>query len=201
MDKKEIRFNALERRDSFTPDEIESKSRSIFEALRELPEYDEADRLLIYASMGSEVRTDDIILDALGCGKEVFCPKVTDKNLGEMEFVRINFIEDLSEGFYGIREPEIDENSEVYRWKEEDRTLVIMPGVAFDSDRNRVGYSGGYYDRYLSDKSELFTVALAFDCQFYDEPIPAEHHDIRPALLITETGVYGQEDELPLADS
>lgn len=195
MDKKEIRKKALGRRDCLTPAQIEDGSREIFERLRGIPVYRDAEKILVYASMRSEVCTDEIILDALGCGKEVFCPRVTDRSAGKMEFVRINYLEDLTEGFYGIREPEITDVSEIYEVKSGGRTLVIMPGVAFDRERNRIGYNGGFYDRYLAENAELLTLAIAFECQVFDELLPAEEHDIRPGLLVTEKEIYGQKKE------
>ena len=67
--------------------------------------------------------------------------------------------------------------------------LVIMPGVAFDRDRRRIGYGGGYYDRYLAAHPCLPTIAVAFDCQVLDE-VPYDEYDIRPQILVTETSVY-----------
>ena len=64
-----------------------------------------------------------------------------------------------------------------------------MPGVAFDTNRNRVGYGGGYYDRYLKSHPQLRTLALAFDMQVLFE-VPAEEQDIKPQLLVTETNIY-----------
>ena len=70
-----------------------------------------------------------------------------------------------------------------------DDGLMIMPGVAFDTNRNRVGYGGGYYDRYLESHPQLHTLALAFDMQVLFE-VPAEEQDIKPQLLVTETNIY-----------
>ena len=198
MDKSDIRKASLAKRDALNNEEIEEKSRRIFEKLMELELYRGAENILVYASMRSEVITDDIILDALANGKKVFCPKVTDKNAGVMEFVRIMSPEDLKEGYFGIREPEIHQDSEIAVCSDTEhseinkesgscKTLVIMPGVAFDKSRSRIGYGGGFYDRYLKRYGSLISVALSFDCQIYDEEIPASNEDIRPVLILTET--------------
>ena len=163
----------------------------------EREEYQAAENILVYASMRSEVMTDDIILDALANGKKVFCPKVTDKESGKMEFVRIMTLEDLKEGYFGIREPEINEESEIAREGNlengqdssvvsADYALVIMPGAAFDRENNRIGYGGGFYDRYLKENPENKTIALAFECQITDEKIPADEFDMKPEVLLTE---------------
>ena len=70
--------------------------------------------------------------------------------------------------------------------------LMLMPGVAFDESRNRVGYKGGFYDRYLERHPEIRTLALAFDCQILDETIEADSHDIKPHGILTEKrGIFG----------
>ena len=189
MEKNEIRAQILAKRDALTTEEIEQKSRLIFEKLVNMEEYRNAENILVYASMESEVRTDDIILDALADGKKVFCPKVTDKGNALMEFVRITALEDLKEGYFGIREPEITDESELAgNAKEEDegKYLVIMPGVAFDRDGNRIGYGGGFYDRYLAEHEISKTIALCFKVQIIDEIIKSTSEDIRPKVLISE---------------
>jgi 5-formyltetrahydrofolate cyclo-ligase len=187
--KREIRDEALSRRDELSKEERSLKSRAIFERLSGLEQYINADTILVYASMRSEVETDGLILDALSRGKRVFCPKTVDTHNGWMVFVEISSPDELKAGYYGIREPELsqDFHEEDY---EPDRTLVIMPGVAFDNNRNRIGYSGGYYDRFLGGHPFLQTVALSFDCQVTVEDIPSLSHDIKPELVVTESRVF-----------
>ncbi len=207
MEKGDYRKASLKRRDALTKEEIESKSRIIFEKLMAMEDYRNADNILIYASMRSEVITDDIILDALANGKKVFCPKVTEADRGLMEFVRIMTLEDLISGYFGIREPEIGEDSEIatilrnapedaldgpeasveeYKGLVPQKTLVIVPGAAFDRENNRIGYGKGFYDRYLMDNPEYKTIALAFSCQITDEPLPVGDTDVKLKALLTE---------------
>ncbi len=186
MDKEICRQNALEKRNALSETEIKEKSRIIFERLTDLELYKNATNILIYASMGSEVSTDDMILDALSLGKNVFCPKVTDKKAGVMEFVRIGLPEDLTEGYFHIPEPEITEESEIYSGQDSENTLMIMPLVAFDENRNRIGYGGGFYDRYLERFGNLKTVAIAYECQKLDELLPSTEVDIKPGIIITD---------------
>ncbi len=186
MDKSVIRKASLARRDAMTKEEIEEKSRRIFERLLELAIYKDAENILVYASMRSEVMTDDIILDALANGKRVFCPKVTDEKRGIMEFVRIMTLEELSEGYFGIREPDITDESEIFDRNNSEGTLIIMPGAAFDRENNRIGYGGGFYDRFLKTNPSYQTVALAFECQITEELIPADEFDVKPKILLTE---------------
>ena len=211
MDKGEIRAAVLKKRDALSEKEIEQKSRVIFEKLIKTKDYRACENILVYASMGSEVRTDEIILDALANGKKVFCPKVTDKKAGTMVFVRICALEDLKEGYFHIREPKLVESSEImgktysgeykgdilkeipagfedkdYSSNEDAKTLVIMPGVAFDRNRNRIGYGGGFYDRYLSGHPDYATVALCFEEQIVTGSIEPDVTDVIPGYLLTD---------------
>ena len=95
----------------------------------------------------------------------------------------ITSFDELKPGAYGILEPDAGIPASA------DDGLMIMPGVAFDTNRNRVGYGGGYYDRYLELHPQLHTLALAFDMQVLFE-VPAEEQDIKPQLLVTETNIY-----------
>lgn len=183
LDKSSIRKLIIGKRDALSETDRIEKSSLIFSKLVETAEYKKTENILVYASMGSEVITDDIILDALACGKKVFCPKVLSKKNRDMRFVKINTIEDLKEGFHGIREPESLENS-VFSDREE--TLVILPGVAFDHNRNRIGYNGGFYDTFLASCRSVNSIAIAFDMQIVDYSIPFESHDIKPDMIITE---------------
>ncbi len=180
-----MRRESIVRRDSLSVEDIQTKSGKILEKLIGLDEYKESENVLVYASMRSEVPTYDIILDALAMGKKVFCPRVTDPDDAQMMFREIESPEDLTEGYYGIMEPEIPEGYEEPEFDPE-KTLLIVPGVAFDREKNRIGYCGGFYDRFMRLHPQLKSVALSFECQVMDEPIPAESHDKKPDVLITE---------------
>ncbi|SFP44756.1 5-formyltetrahydrofolate cyclo-ligase [Butyrivibrio proteoclasticus] len=182
-DKKDrIRKEVLEKRNLLSVEAIEEKSSLIAEKLFGLKEYVDAENILIYASMKSEVITDGIIEHSLESGKKVFCPKCTDKNNGLMEFIQIEMLSDLKAGYMGIREPEINESSKIFLGPTE-KTLVIIPGVAFDKKGNRIGYRGGYYDRFLSKYNGIMSVALAFTEQII-EVVPSEIHDIPVDMVL-----------------
>ena len=168
--------------------------------------YQKAHSLLTYVSYRDEVDTHKLIRTALADGKRVYCPK-TDLSAGRMEFIRIRAWEELRPGFRGIPEPVRTEGEEdIIRslpascsrtaagWN---RTLFLMPGCAFDPDRRRIGYGGGFYDRFLAGgerkrreerfPEEFCMIAPAFSCQLLDR-LPEEETDIRPDLLLTEHG-------------
>ncbi len=186
MDKRELRTKYIAKRQTIPTEVKQEKSRQILERIVELPEYQKAENILAYASRKGEVITDEIILDALSLGKNVFCPKVTDVERSQMEFVRINSLEEMSEGAFGIREPQMNESSDVAKELDPENTLVIMPGAVFDRQLNRIGYGAGFYDRYLKKYPFYRTVALCFACQIADEVIEADVNDVKPGMLITE---------------
>ena len=185
--KDSIRKAVLQKRDSLSGDLIISKSSIITEKVVKLEEYLKAENILIYAAMRSEVRTDEIILKSLKYNKNVFCPKCIDTKNGLMEFVKIKSIEDLTCGYYGIREPRIGEASVLFDGVSFDvaKTLVIIPGVAFDNAGNRIGYKGGYYDRFLSKYPGILSVALSFKEQLIAQ-IPSEAHDVKVSKIIID---------------
>lgn len=144
----------------------------------------QAENLLIFVSYGSEIDTSEIITEALKKGKKVYVPKVEGDY---MEFYRIFSLEDLTIGYKGIPEPDIcvEKYHEEERLKTGERVLMVMPGVAFDALRNRIGYGKGFYDKYLEDKKELqiYSIGIGFACQMVEE-IPAMENDIKPYQVI-----------------
>ena len=91
-----------------------------------------------------------------------------------------------------MRYVKIIENSEIFRGIadfNDHHVLVLVPGVAFDYSHNRIGYNGGFYDRFLEKNKEVKTIALAYDLQVVDFEIPSEEHDIKPDKMITENAL------------
>lgn len=186
---KSLRKETLAKRDRLSETERLQYSRQILKKVTALPEYQTADWILAYASFRSEVDTKELIDRALADRKRVLLPKVEGS---EMRFWEIRSREELKEGFRGIMEPEPDEKQipekDAFRGQ---KVMMWMPGAAFDAKRNRIGYGGGYYDRYLAGmpECELCTAALGFSCQIIEE-IPVQRHDIAPDLVITEMEIY-----------
>ncbi len=186
--KAEVRARALALRDEIPAQERMRRSEKIVENLTDHACYQEAQALLIYVSFRSEVDTVSLIERAFSDGKAVFVPRVAGR---DMDFFRIKALSDLEEGYYGILEPR-EHITEVYD-PLVGKAVMCMPGVAFDRAHHRIGYGGGYYDRYLSGlskraKAMICTAALAYDCQILQE-IPWDNHDIRPSRIFTETEI------------
>ena len=100
--------------------------------------------------------------------------------------IKIQSFNDLQLGMFGILEPISSEEITT------NHGLMIMPGVAFDSNCHRIGYGKGFYDQYLKVYPHLNTLALAFDCQIVED-ITAEDHDIDPQLVVTESQIFYQK--------
>ncbi len=190
----------LQKRDALPDDLRRAYSRQITEQVLKSEQYRAAENLLIYVSFRSEVETMPLIHKALQDGKKVYLPRVMpaayEDKTGEMEFFLVPDKEELTQlevSKWGISEPSALEERRFKRKISEGKeaegkrssTLLIMPGAAFDLDRNRIGYAGGFYDRYLERFPEFETMALAFSLQVIKE-IPAEAHDKKPGCIITE---------------
>lgn len=177
--KNTIRKEVLKARKKLTPLEIMFASDKISEYVLSLDELNEAESVLIYADYNNEVMTDKLVLSLMMKGKKIYMPKVFGD---EMEFFRVFSLDELEVGAFNIREP-IDIEDLKYEYKPKD--LIIMPGVAFDEDGNRIGYGKGYYDRYLEEKTELIKVGICFKIQIVDK-IPAQDTDVKLDYIISE---------------
>lgn len=175
--KKEIRNCILEKRNALTNIEWGAKSIQILGKLMHHPLYQNAETIYCYVSYNNEVDTWPFLAFSLAAGKRVAVPKVIGK---EMQFFYIQSLEELKQGYRGIYEP-------ITSSKAEDAdALMIMPMVAFDANHHRIGYGGGYYDRYLERHGRFTTIGIAFDFQQVDY-IPANSYDISPDIIITDT--------------
>ena len=185
MIKKDLRKKIRLLRDAMSREENLRLSARIAENLFSTKEYLETENVLTYVSFGSEADTYAIIKDALERGKKVAVPRIDN---GVMVFYRINGLNELKPGYYGIPEPDESHNIPF----EPDKALVIVPGMVFDRKLNRIGYGGGFYDRYLSENSDkdFLRYGLAFALQVVEEDIEAEKFDVPLLKLFTENGVY-----------
>ena len=182
MDKKEIRKNMISKRDNILKEEKEIMDKNIILKLKESEYYKKSKNIFIYLGFGSEIDTMSYIQEFINEGKHIFIPR-TDIKTKKMEAVEITSLEGLKENKYGILEPD-DSKEEFYK---NNLDLIILPGVAFDLVGKRIGYGGGYYDRYLENiDKKIMKVALIYDFQLL-ENVPAEEHDIKADYIITET--------------
>jgi len=165
-------------------------SRRIVGAFMSLPEYAVASTIMFYVDVGSEVRTRDILADVLREGdKSIVVPWCTID--GELELFHLVSMEELETGMYRIQEPREDLRYRPEKQvKVEELDLIMVPGVGFDHRGARMGHGQGYYDKLLVHaRADTPLVALAFECQMFEE-IPVADHDIFMDKIITEDQVY-----------
>ncbi|GFN22052.1 5-formyltetrahydrofolate cyclo-ligase [Thermanaeromonas sp. C210] len=184
--KKELRREILTRRDSLPADAVARKSQAIQERLVRLLSWQEARMVMLYVSFGSEVKTGELLQEALRQGKRVAVPYCHREKRELIASEVYRYPEDLSPGTWGIMEPRRDTLRPV---KPQAIDLCIVPGVAFDEEGNRLGYGAGYYDRFLPHlRPGTPKIALAYDLQIVASTHPSPY-DIPVDLIITETRI------------
>ena len=176
--KKEIRTRLLRRRKELPVEERKRMSDEIRKRILRHPWFLEATSIYFYVSYLEEVDTRELLKEAIHMGKKVAVPKVHGR---EMDFYYIENFEELHPGMKGIPEPE---GAKTHLASDES-ALILMPLVGFDAMRNRIGYGGGYYDRYLKKHPSHPTVGLAYSIQEVEE-LPIEETDRKPDRIITE---------------
>ena len=180
--KNSIRKEFLEKRNSKKSEDLVRKSNEIRTMLLELEEYKKAKTIMFYVSMGGEVTTHDMIEDALKT-KSVVVPIVDLKNK-KIKLSELRSFEHLVPSTFSILEPK---KGCIKLVKIEDVDLFIVPGIAFDSKGNRVGYGKGYFDRLL-EKTKTIIVGLSYDFQMVP-PIKGSKHDVKVNKIVTESRI------------
>lgn len=193
MRKKEVRLKMQQARDNMSTSDRQRQNQEIRNQLLQWEHWKNAKWIFPFVSFGTEVDTVELIRQILREEQErerlngkrsrfLAVPKVEGR---EINFYQIDTIEQLRPGYQGILEPSggcmITASS----------GIMLMPGLAFDKRKTRVGYGGGYYDRYLSrhGNSALVTAALAFDFQVV-ESIEGEAFDVSPEYIVTPDGIW-----------
>jgi 5-formyltetrahydrofolate cyclo-ligase len=185
LEKKKIRVIIKSLLDNLSEETHELKSLIITDSLLKSNEYIEAQTVFMYHPFRKEIDTREIIKDTLAKNKKVILPKVTGKEI-EIFFIK-DLHKDLKAGSFNILEPDI---SVCNRASLNNIDLVIVPGLGFDLNFNRLGYGGGFYDKILEKLGKkVKKIALAFDLQIFDN-IPSCFHDQKVDIIITESHIY-----------
>ena len=169
MDKKALRAEIREKKRAMTEEEIVTRSAALGELFLASDAYKNAKTIYGYLPYNQEVRTIPMLEQALQDGKKVAVPKVIGDT---MVFIYMDDLTRVEKGYAGIPEP-ID-NGPVADDKD---ALVLMPGLAFTETGDRMGYGGGFYDRFLADEPNHPTLALCYAFQIV-ENLPTEEYDI-----------------------
>ena len=169
MDKKTLRKTIRDQKRAMTPQMIEEKSRALGEKFAASQAYRQAKTIYGYLPYNQEVRTVPMLEQAIRDGKRVAVPRVCGD---EMVFYYITDFDRVALSDMGIPEPLGDEPV-----ADDPTALVLMPGLAFDAEGHRIGYGGGFYDRFLNREPEHPTLALCYDFQMLPK-VETEEFDI-----------------------
>jgi 5-formyltetrahydrofolate cyclo-ligase len=186
-----LRKLILEKRRALPDHERWAKSIAIQERLLGLEEFNQSDVIHIFLSFKGEVMTDGIVRKTLTRGKRVVVPVVASETEGLIFSELKKYPDEVEPGVLGIPEPK---KEYIRRVEIGLIDLFVLPGVAFDSEGNRLGYGRGYYDRMLGRTapvqmvSDVPLIALAFEFQLVD-CIPSSVHDVRVHKIVTENRV------------
>lgn len=173
MDKKELRQFIRNEKRQYSSSQLEELSLSVLSRLNGNDHLQRAETILMYYSLPDEVNTHAYIDQLLSEGKKILLPEVIDgENMVIREYTGKH---DLKEGAFHIMEP-IRRLFPEERYQELD--LAIIPGMAFDAKRNRLGRGKGYYDRFLQKIPQVYKIGICFPFQLVDE-IPTEETDIK----------------------
>ena len=175
MNKKEMRAYIRAQKRAMTESQIVSASARLGEQFRECELYRNAKTIYGYLPYNQEVRTVPMLEQALRDGKRVAVPKVFGD---EMKFLWLDDLTRVEKGYSGIPEP-IDDGPVA----DDPYALVLMPGLAFDPQGHRIGYGGGFYDKFLAAEPQNPTVALCYDFQVLDH-LETEEFDIPVDLVL-----------------
>ena len=169
MNKQELRKAIRARKRAMTGEKIHTRSAALCRKFLQTEEYRRARTLYGYLPYNQEVRTEAILEQAMADGKKVAVPKVYGD---EMKFIYLEDLTQVEKGYSGIPEPIAD-----HPVAEDESALVLMPGLAFDPQGHRIGYGGGFYDKFLSREPNHPTVALCYEFQVV-EKLETEEFDI-----------------------
>ena len=169
MDKKALRREIREKKRAMTEEEIVFRSEKLGQLFARSEAYRNAKTVYGYLPYNQEVRTVPMLAQALRDGKRVAVPKIYGDT---MKFLYLDDLSKVEKNDMGIPEPIADTPVA------DDKTaLVLMPGLAFTKQGDRMGYGGGFYDRFLAEEPDHPTLALCYDFQMVDS-LPTEEFDI-----------------------
>lgn len=169
MDKTELRRSIRQQKRAMTEAEIVARSAKLGELFVASEAYKNAKTIYGYLPYNQEVRTVPMLERALKDGKRVAVPKCYGE---EMRFIYLDDLTKVAKGYAGIPEPIADEPV-----ADDETALVLMPGLAFDPKGHRIGYGGGFYDKFLAAEPNHPTLALCYEFQMLPS-LETEEHDI-----------------------
>ena len=175
LDKKALRAEIRAKKRALSPAQIDAYSAALAKKFFAHPLYQNTRAIYGYLSYNEEVRTLPILAQAQKDSKRVAVPKVFGDT---MKFLWLDDLSTIAPGYCQIPEPVADSPE-----ADDETALVLMPGLAFDPDGRRLGYGGGFYDRFLAEQPQHPTLALCYDFQMFDH-LDTDAHDIPEDAVI-----------------
>lgn len=182
MSKKTLRKEMLEKRSKLSENRRDELSKIISKSLYQTKFYKQAKTIMTFLSFGSELDTRYIVEDSIALDKSVVIP-ITVPDTKELKVSRLLDYSELEIGHYDILTPK----EEFLRFIDPNTIdLILVPGLIFAKDGYRVGYGGGYYDRFLAKiDPSIIKIGIAFDLQVQDK-VPTDRYDIPVDYILTE---------------
>lgn len=179
-DKKQIRKLVKQHKSAYSFAELAQKSATILTNLNSIEEIQQAKTILSYWSLNDEVHTFEWNIEQYRKGKTILLPSVEGNDLIIRRFEGEESL--VEQPPFGIKEPTgkiFDDLQQI--------EIVIVPGIAFDIQFNRLGRGKGYYDRFLK-KIKCLKIGTCFDFQLFDR-IPHDEHDIKMDMIVCESKI------------
>jgi 5-formyltetrahydrofolate cyclo-ligase len=184
LSKKDLRTRLKANLAALSADEVHQRSRQACNLLVAQPEFERCETVMVFLSLPTEINTAPLVLRAWQEGKRVLAPRVSWEQRRMMPVEIRSLTEDIEDTQWSLRQPLQGDPVPVGMID-----LVVVPGLGFDPEGNRLGRGRGFYDRFLAHAEFAgSTCAVAFEEQIV-EAIPADSHDIRVDMLITDQQV------------
>lgn len=184
--KEEIRKIVAERKQAVS--DTREMSQAVVDRFMLLSELETCHVIMTYVDFGKEVRTVPLISSLLNQGKQVVVPYC---ERGEIQLFLLKNLNELAPGYFGILEPKIElRRLSEHKIRREELQLIIVPGIAFDSNGGRIGRGKGFYDRFLKKQhGDAITVGFSFDFQVFDE-VPMFENDHYLDVIVSESNIF-----------
>ena len=182
ISKKQMRSDRKNARRNLDPKIKNQMDKMIFDNLLSIDKLKKAEFVLVYISTQIEVDTKEIIEYCLETDKKVAVPRCIENH--KMDFYLYNTKTTMEVSGYGISEPIADKSCLVNNF-DADNTVCIVPGLSYDKSGYRLGYGGGYYDRFFSEHQNITTIGLCYSSDFMDKLI-TDKYDIAVDYVVTE---------------
>ena len=184
-EKKLLRKNIIEQRKNINQIQINNISTAIINKIISNSLYQQAKNIMFYIALSGEINLEKLIIQTLKDNKTVSVPYLHE-SYGLMDAAIINDIVDLTLGKFNIMMPKKETLKII---NPEDLDIIFIPGLAYDENGNRLGFGGGYYDRFLPKCLNANFIGIISDEYILNE-IPKENHDILLNYLASESGIF-----------